>query len=123
MNNIFLAKLSNDQKLLQLEPRFSLKSYVENKRNNKQLLVQRECTVCQENGYFPTGGTHLHKCNYMYAIQDCLITRCVRNMQYGHNPKLFCDVLEQFQHFVKIMKSDLHVNNVKNDNVTALKLS
>ena len=48
--------------------------------------------------------SQLHKCNYMYAIQDCLSTMCVRNVHYGHNPKPFCDVLEQFQHFVKIMK-------------------
>ena len=67
--------------------------------------------------------TQLHKCNYMYAIQDCLRTMCVRNVHYGHNPKPFCDVLEQFQHFVKIMKSDLHVYNVKNDNVTGFELS
>ena len=67
--------------------------------------------------------TQLHKCNYMYAIQDCLSTMCVRNVHYGHNPKPFCDVLEQFQHFVKIMKSDLHVYNVKNDNVTVFELS
>ena len=67
--------------------------------------------------------TQLHKCNYMYAIQDCLSTMCVRNVHYGHNPKPFCDVLEQFQHFVKIMKSDIHVYNVKNDNVTGFELS
>ena len=48
-------------------------------------------------------------------IHDC--------MHYGHNPKPFCDDLEQFQHFVKIMKSDLHVYNVKNDNVTGFELS
>ena len=48
---------------------------------------------------------------------------CVRNMHNGHNPKPFCDVLEKFQHFVKIMKSDLHVYNVKNDNVTGFELS
>ena len=58
----------------------------------------------------------------MYAIQDCLSTKCDRNVHYGHNPKPFCDVLEQFQHFVKIMKSDLHVYNVKNDNVTGFEL-
>ena len=45
---------------------------------------------------------------------------CVRNVDYGHNPKPLCDVLEQFQHFVKIMKSDLHVYNVTNDNVTVV---
>ena len=38
---------------------------------------------------------------------------CVRNVHNDHNPKPFCAVLEQFQHFVKIMKSDLHVYNVK----------
>ena len=49
---------------------------------------------------------------------------CVRNVHNDHNPKPFCDVLEQFQHFVKkIMKSDLNVYNVKNDNVTGFKLS
>ena len=67
--------------------------------------------------------TQLLKCNYMYAIQDCLSTMCVRNVHYGHNPKPFCDVLEQFQHFFKIMKSDLHVYNVKTDNVTGSELS
>ena len=67
--------------------------------------------------------TQLHKCNYMYAIQDCLSTVCGRNVHYGNNPKPFCDVLEQFQHFGKIMKSDLHVYNVKNDNVTGFELS
>ena len=36
---------------------------------------------------------------------------------------LFCDVLDQFQHFVKIMKSDIHVYNVKNDNVNGFELS
>ena len=44
-------------------------------------------------------------------------------MHYDHNPKHFCDVLEQFQHFVKIMKSVLRVYNVKNDNVAGFKLS
>ena len=63
--------------------------------------------------------TRLHKCNYIYAIQDCASIMCVRNVHYGHNPK----VLEQFQHFVKIMKSDLHEYNVKNDNVTGFELS
>ena len=48
---------------------------------------------------------------------------CVRNVHYGHYPKPFCDVLEQFQYFVKIMKSDIHVYNVKNDNVTGFELS
>ena len=48
---------------------------------------------------------------------------CVRNVHNDHKPKSFCDVLEQFQHFVKTMKSDLHVYNVKNDNVTGFKLS
>ena len=48
---------------------------------------------------------------------------CVRNVHNDHNPKPFCDVLEKFQHFVKIMKSDLHVYNVKNDNVTGFKKS
>ena len=67
--------------------------------------------------------THSHRCNYMYAIQDCLSTMCVRNVHYGHNPKPLCDVLEQFQHFVKIMKTDLHVYNLKNDNVTGFELS
>ena len=37
-----------------------------------------------------------------------------QNVHNDHIPKPFCDVLEQFQHFVKIMKSDLHVYNVKN---------
>ena len=37
--------------------------------------------------------TQLHKSKYMYVIQDCLITMCVRNLHYGHNPKPFCDVL------------------------------
>ena len=59
------------------------------------------------------------KCNYMYAIH-CLSTMCVRNVHYGHNSKPFCDVLEQFQHFVKIMKSDLHVYNVKMTMLPAL---
>ena len=44
-------------------------------------------------------------------------------MHYGHNPKPLCDVVEKFQQFVKIMKSDLHVYNVKNDNVTGFELS
>ena len=48
---------------------------------------------------------------------------CFITVHNDHNPKPFCDVLEQFQHFVKIMKSDLHVYNVKNDNVTGFKLS
>ena len=48
---------------------------------------------------------------------------CVRNVHNDPNPKPFCDVLEQFQHFVKIMKSDLHVYNVKNYTVTGFKLS
>ena len=48
---------------------------------------------------------------------------CVRNVQYGHNPKPFYDVLEQLQHFVKIMKSGIHVYNVKNDNFTGFELS
>ena len=34
-------------------------------------------------------------------------------MHYDHNPKPLCDVVEKFQHFVKIMKSDIHVYNVK----------
>ena len=34
-------------------------------------------------------------------------------MHYDHNPKPLCDVVETFQHFVKIMKSDLHEYNVK----------
>ena len=59
----------------------------------------------------------------MYAIQNCLSTMCVRNVNNDHKPKSFCDVLEQFQHFAKTMKSDLHVYNVKNDNVTGFKLS
>ena len=41
-------------------------------------------------------------------------------MHYDHNPKPFCDVLEQFQHFVKIIKSDLHVYNVKMTMLPAL---
>ena len=44
-------------------------------------------------------------------------------MHYDHNPKPLCDVVEKFQQFVKIMKSDLHVYNVKNDNVTGFELS
>ena len=48
---------------------------------------------------------------------------CVRNVHYDYNPKPFCDVLEQSQQIVKIMKSDLHVYNVKNDNVTGFQLS
>ena len=48
---------------------------------------------------------------------------CVRNVHSDHNPKPFCDVLEQFKHFVKNIKSDLHVYNVKNDNVTGFELS
>ena len=52
-----------------------------------------------------------------------LSTLCVRNVHYDHNPKPFCDVVEKFQHFVKITKGDLHVYNVKNDNVTGFKLS
>ena len=48
---------------------------------------------------------------------------CVSNVHNDHNLKPFCDVLKQFQHFVEIMKSDLHVYNVKNDNVTGFKLS
>ena len=43
-------------------------------------------------------------------------------MHYDHNPKPLCDV-EKFQHFVKIMKSDLQVYNVENDKVTGFKLS
>ena len=34
---------------------------------------------------------------------------CVKKVHYDHNSKPFCDVLEQLQHFVKIMKSDLYV--------------
>ena len=48
---------------------------------------------------------------------------CVRNVHSDHNPKRFCDVLEQFQHFVKNIKIDLQVYNVKNDNVTGFELS
>ena len=44
-------------------------------------------------------------------------------MHYGHDPKPLRDVVEKFQHFGKIMKSDLHVYNVKNDNVTGFELS
>ena len=83
----------------------------------ENVQFDKRTSICQQ------VATQLHKCNYMYAIQDCLSTVCVRNVHYGHNPKPFCDVLEQFQHFVKIMKSDLHVYNVKNDNVTGFELS
>ena len=38
---------------------------------------------------------------------------CVRNVHYGHNQKHFCHVLEQFQHFVLIVKRGRHVYNVK----------
>ena len=58
-------------------------------------------------------------------VTKCMSFRIVlaQCVHYDHNPKTFYDVLEQFQHLVKIMKSDLHVYNVKNDNVTGFKLS
>ena len=66
--------------------------------------------------------TQLRERNLIYAIKDCRSIFCVRNVHYDHNPKPFCDVLEQVQHFVKFMKSDLYAYNVRNDIVTGFKL-
>ena len=59
-----------------------------------------------------------------YMPFGIVLAHCVsENVHYDHNPKPLCDVVEKFQNFVKIMKSYLHVYNVKNDNVTGFKLS
>ena len=56
---------------------------------------------------------------FRIVLVQCVSEMCI--MVIIQN--LFCDVLDQFQHFVKIMKSDIHVYNEKNDNVTGFELS
>ena len=56
---------------------------------------------------------------FWIVLAQCVSEMCIMVIILN----LFCDVLDQFQHFVKIMKSDIHVYNVKNDNVTGFELS
>ena len=55
---------------------------------------------------------------FSIVLAHCVSEMCIMIIIQKH----FCDAVEKFQHFVKIMKSDLHVYNVKNDNATGFKL-
>ena len=89
----------------------------------KRYLYKENVEFAKRTAISQQVATQLQGRYLIYAIRDCLSTLCFRNVHYDHNPKPLCDVVEKFQHFVKTMKSDLHVYNVKNYNVTGFKLS